>query len=79
MKSITFTKKSLYGAKDESREVTERCAVQFVALGIAVYDQEEKIEEVIEVKEEKSDFETKEEKIEVKTKGKAKITKAPKF
>jgi hypothetical protein len=62
---IKFIVKSQYGAKDEERMVTERCAAQFERAGLIA-------------KEEKEVPETKEEKQVIETKAKkAKITKSP--
>jgi hypothetical protein len=65
LKKIKFIVKSQYGAKDEERMVTEKCAAQFERAGLIA-------------KEEKAVIETKEEKMVVETKKpKAKITKSP--
>jgi hypothetical protein len=76
IKNVTFIKKSLYGDKGETREVSGRAALLYLKLGL--------IEpfEVSEVKEEKSISETKEEKQVVETKEekkKVKTVKSPRF
>ncbi len=88
---VMFLKNSIYGSKDEIREVTDRAASQYKKLGLIEYCEKGE-KESVEIKEEKAIPETKEEKQVIETKEekpkkaikkevkpKAKITKAPKF
>jgi hypothetical protein len=90
LQKVKFIKKSIYGAKDEEREVTPRAADMFLKLGIieSFEKKEEKTE--VETKEEKEIPETKEEKqdsrevmgtkkVPKKEAKKPKVTRSPKF
>jgi hypothetical protein len=62
LQKVKFIKKSIYGAKDEEREVTPRAADMFLKLGIINPPEKKEEKTEVETKEEKESIETKEEK-----------------